>query len=253
MARLVVGSILVASSLTVYLVYVAGGWGPLDLVPLGVLLFVVGFYLCLPYLKFLQPFRRTIPFFAVAVLLVAFVSPSEWQNSIFGSVYGSLLMHLTRKLGVLMLNAEGIGAVEGGGSTIVLPSASKVAAVTVLQTCGGVEEVFVFFIAFALMLVDMGRRAPKKAMVLLPVGFVGTYLVSVARVDAVVLIGYLYGSDVMETVHLYLGVLLYLVFISVFWYLSLKWIGVGSGTKSEVPGEERGTTVTQRSPLKGSI
>lgn len=81
---------------------------------------------------------------------------------------------------------------------------------------------------FALMLVDVGRKAPKKAMVLLPVGFVGTYLVSLARLDAVIVTGYPYGYDAMETVHLYAGVLLYLAFFSAFWYLSLKWIGAGS-------------------------
>jgi exosortase/archaeosortase family protein len=227
-AGLAAGLVLAASGFAVFLIYLAGGYGPLYLVPLGVLLFSAGFYLSVPYLKFLQPFKRTIPFFAAAILLIAFISPSEWQNSVFGSVYGSLLMLLSRRLGVLVLNAEGIGAVAGGGSTIVLPSASKVAAVTVAQACGGVEEVLVFFVAFALMFVDVGRKAPKKALVLLPLGFVGTYLVSIVRLDAVIVTGYLYGFDAMETVHLYAGVLLYLAFISAFWYLSLKWIGTGS-------------------------
>ncbi len=84
------------------------------------------------------------------------------------------------------------------GSTLVLPSTSKVAAITIQQACGGVEEVLVFFVVFALMLIDVGRKAPKKAMVLLPVGLVGIYLVSLVRIDAVVLTGYLYGLDAMR-------------------------------------------------------
>lgn len=246
-ARLGVGLALATSGFAVYLIYLAGGYGPLYLVPLGVLLFSAGFYLSLPHLKFLQPFKRIIPFFAAAILLIAFVSPTEWQNSIFGSVYGSQLMLLSTKLGILILHAEGIGAVKGAGSTITLPSASKVAAVSVTQACGGIEEVFVFFVAFALMFVDVGKRAPRKASVLLPLGFVGTYLVSLVRLDAVVLTGYAYGYDAMETVHLYAGLLLYLAFISAFWYLSLKWIGIGSRARPDVQSEERGTTVTQQS------
>ena len=228
MARLAAGLVLAASSFVVFLVYLAGGYGPLYLVPIGVLLFPAGFYLCVPFLEFLQPFKKTIPFFAAAILLIAFIPWNVWQNSVFGSVYGSLLMLLSRRLGVLMLNAAGIKAIEGAGSTIVLPAASKVAAVTVSQACGGVEEVLVFFAAFAFMFVDVGRKAPKKAMVLLPAGFAGAYLVSLVRLDAVVVTGYLYGLNAMETAHLYLGILLYLAFISAFWYLSLKWIGFGS-------------------------
>ncbi len=220
---------LIGSGFAIFLVYLAGGHGPLYLVPPGALLPTAGFYLCLPYLRFLQPFRKVVPFFAAAVIFMGFISPYEWQSSVFGSVYGSLLTLLTRRLGVLMLNAEGIGAVEGGGSTIVLPPASKVAAVTIEQACGGVEEVIVFFVAYALMVADVGRKAPKKALALLIMGFVGVYLVSVVRLDAVVWVGFQYGFAAMETAHLYLGVLLYLAFISVFWYLSLKWIGAGGG------------------------
>jgi exosortase/archaeosortase family protein len=233
--------ILVVSGFTVFLIYLEGGYGPLYLVPLGVLLPSAGFYLCLPYVRFLQPFKRTIPFFAAAILLVGFISPEEWQNSIFGSVVGSSFMLLSTKLGVLILNAEGLGATEGGGSTILLPAASKVAAISVSQACGGIEEVFVFFAAFALMFMDAGRKAPKKAMVLLPAGFIGTYLVSLVRLDAVVVTGYLYGFDAMETAHLYAGILLYLAFVAAFWYLSLKWIGMGRGgeVRSQVKPEAR--------------
>ncbi|MGD0477190.1 MAG: exosortase/archaeosortase family protein [Nitrososphaerales archaeon] len=246
-ARLAAGLVLAASGFAVFLIYLAGGYGPLYLVPIGVFLFSAGFYLSVPYLKFLQPFKRTIPFFAAALLLIAFIPPNVWQNSIFGSVYGSLLIVLSRKLGVLVLNAEGIGAIQGAGSTIVLPSASKVASVTIAQACGGVEEILIFFVAFAFMLMDVGRKAPKKAMVLLPVGFVGTYLVSIVRLDAVIVTGYLYGYDAMETAHLYLGVLLYLAFISAFWYLSLKWIGIGNRAKPEVLSEEESATVVVES------
>ncbi|MBI3840656.1 MAG: exosortase/archaeosortase family protein [Thaumarchaeota archaeon] len=231
-ARLAVGLVLVASGLAAYLihqaVYEANGGSSLGLVALGVLLSSAGLYLCLPHLKFLRPFKRAIPIFAVAILLLGLFSPSDWQNSVFGSVYGSLLMQLTTRLGVLVLNAEGVGATIAGGSTIVLPSVSKVAAVSVTQACGGIEEVFVFSVAFALIFVDVGRKAPRKALPLLPVGLVGTYLVSLVRVDAVVLTGYLYGFDAMEVVHLYAGMLLYVAFFSAFWYLSLKWTGIGS-------------------------
>jgi len=235
---LVLGLALIVLGFTAYIVhqafYEAKGQGFLGLVVLGVLASSFGFYLCLPYLRFLQPFKRAIPILAVAILLIGLLSPSEWQNSIFGSVFGSQLMPLTTRLGVLILNAEGIGAAVGAGSTTLLPPASKVAAISVTQACGGVEEVFVFSVAFALMYVGIGRKAPKKAMLLLPVGLIGTYLVSLVRVDAVVLTGYLYGFDAMETVHLYAGFLLYLAFISAFWYLSLKWIGIGSRAGSEV-------------------
>lgn len=233
-ARLVVGLILLFSTSIVYLIYQLGGQGPAGLVLLGVLLSSAGYYLCLPYLEFLQPFKRMVPIFAVAIALLGFFPPNDWQNSIVGSVFGSQLMPLTTRLGVLVLNAEGIGATVGVGSTIVLPAASKVAGVTVSQACGGIQEIFVFSVAFALMYVDIGRKAPKKAVFLLPVGLVGIYLVSLVRVDAVVLTGYLYGLDAMETVHLYAGFLLYLAFISAFWYLSLKWIGIGSRAESEV-------------------
>jgi exosortase/archaeosortase family protein len=234
-ARFVVGLTLLFSTSIVYLIYQLGGQGPAELVLLGVLLSSAGYYLCLPYLKFLQPFKRMVPIFAVAIVLLGLFPPSDWQNSIVGSVFGSQLMPLTTRLGVLLLNAEGIGATVGGGSTIVLPAASKVAGVTVGQACGGIQEVFVFSVAFAVMYIDVGRKAPMKAMLLLPVGLVGVYLVSIVRVDAVVLTGYLYGFDAMETFHLYAGFLLYLAFISVFWYLSLKWIGIGSRAESEVP------------------
>ncbi len=226
---LAAGLLLVASAAGAYLLYLSGILVLEVAVPLGIVLSSSGFYLVAPHTR-LGAYRRAIPFLGAAVMLEwAFISDG-WINAVYGSPYGDFLTDLTSRSAVLILNLAGVRAILSG-NLITLPVGSKLPEITVAQACSGAETSLLFVGVFAMMLLDVGRSAPrKKILATFLLGGLGTYLVNVARVPLIIYMGYLYGYDAIEGfTHEFGGALLFLTFVAFFWWLSLRWLAPGRG------------------------
>lgn len=222
--RLTLGSAAIASGLFAYLYYRVPLQDAAFLPLLG--LFAAGLFLVISSVGFLHRFKHAFPFLMSAVFLMWAFLVTGWIDYIYNSYYGLALADLTTRLSVAVLNVIGIHAVQSG-YVVILPAASKVASIDVLPACSGVASSLIFLAAYALMLVDVGYRAPKKKILgLLAVGIPSLYLVSMFRVPFEILTGYFYGSIGLETIDWYLGAFVILSFVSIFWWLSLRWLVV---------------------------
>ena len=196
----------------------------LFLPPIGIALFILGFYLSFSGTNFYTRFRGMILFLSFAVFMTWMAWDTGLHDDIVNSSYGNFLAGITVKFSVYILDTAGYH-VSSAGNQIIFSGDSKVQSVDVLNACSGADTTILFLAAFVLMLADQGRKASVQKLVVCFVGGgVGTYLVSMMRVPLLGIIGYHYGYDTLETYHMYSGYLIFLGSIMAFWFLSLRWI-----------------------------
>ena len=223
-SKMISGVLLMASAFFLYFIYQSGGGKISFLPPIGIALFIFGFYLSFSGTNFYTRFRGMVLFISFAVLMTWIAWDTGLHDYIVNSSYGNFLAGITTKFSVYFLNAAGYD-VSNTGNQITFLGDSKVQSFDVLNACSGADTTILFLAAFVLMLVDQGRRASvQKIAVCFVCGAIGTYFVSMMRVPLLGIIGYHYGYDTLETYHMYSGYLIFLASIMIFWYLSLRWI-----------------------------
>lgn len=222
--KIIPGISLMLSAFVLYFLYQSGGGKMLFLPPIGIGLFIFGFYLSFSGTSFYNRFRGLMFFMSLAVFMTWMAWDTGLHDDIVNSSYGSFLAGITVKFSVYFLNAAGYH-VSSTGNQITFLGDSKVQSFDVLNACSGADTTILFLAAFVLMLADQGRRASvQKLAVCFVCGGIGTYLVSMMRVPLLGIVGYHYGYDTLETYHMYSGYLIFLASIMAFWYLSLRWI-----------------------------
>jgi exosortase/archaeosortase family protein len=231
-ARILVAFLLLFFAVVAYLLFVPDETNLL-LVPASVAFLVVGLYLLTSSVGALRAFKPAIPFIGVFILVEFLLSSSSLTAYIYGTYYAQALTTLTAKLAVWVLNALGVHATLAQG-LILLSNPSKVASVSITAACSGIESMMIFTALSVVMFMDVGRRAPKaKTIGYLLVGIAGVYLLEALRAPLVIIVGYSFGAGLMETFHLYSGALMFLSFMSAFWYIALKRLTPGrSGSTS---------------------
>lgn len=218
------GTLLMLSAFVLYFLYQSGGGKMLFLPPIGIGLFIFGFYLSFSGTNFYTRFRGMMFFMSLAVFMTWMAWDTGLNDYIVNSSYGSFLAGITIKFSVYFLNTAGYH-VTNVGNEITFLGNSKVQSFDVINSCSGADTTILFLAAFVLMLADQGRQASvQKLAVCFVCGGIGTYLVSMMRVPLLGIVGYYNGYDVLETYHMYSGYLIFLGSIVIFWYLSLRWI-----------------------------
>jgi exosortase/archaeosortase family protein len=218
------GVLLIASAFSLYFLYQSGGGKMLFLPPIGIALFIFGFYLSFSGTNFYTKYRSLMLFMSLAVFMSWMAWDTGMHDYIVNSSYGSFLAGITIKFSVYFLNCLGYH-VSNTGNQITFLGDSKVQSFDVINACSGADTTILFLSAFVLMLADQGRRASvQKLAVCFVCGAVGTYLVSIMRVPLLGIVGYYDGYGALETYHMYSGYLIFLGSIATFWYLSLRWI-----------------------------
>lgn len=215
---------IMSSAFVLYFLYQSGGGKMFFLPPVGIALFIFGFYLSFSETSFYRRFRGMMLFMALAVFMSWMAWDTGLHDYIVNSSYGNFLAGITVKFSVYFLDMFGYHVTSTGNQIIFLGN-SKVQSFNVINSCSGADTTILFLAAFVLMLADQGRRASiQKLAICFVLGGLGTYLASIMRVPLLGIIGYYYGYDTLETFHMYSGYLIFLGSIVTFWYLSLRWI-----------------------------
>ncbi len=223
-SKTISGTLLMLSAFVLYFLYQSGGGKMLFLPPIGIGLFILGFYLSFSGTNFYTRFRSMMFFMSLAVFMTWMAWDTGLHDYIVNSTYGSFLARIAVKFSVDFLNVFGYH-VSNVGNEITFLGNSKLQSFDVINACSGADTTILFLAAFVLMLADQGRRASiQKLAVCFVLGGIGTYLVSIIRIPLLGIIGYYYGYDTLETFHMYSGYLIFLGSIVAFWYLSLRWI-----------------------------
>jgi exosortase/archaeosortase family protein len=192
------------------------------LIPVGVASFTAGLYLLADSVRFLRPIKRAVPLIAAAVPAEWLFFTNGWTGYVYDSYFGQALTSFTSRMSVAVLNLGGMKATLAS-NVILLPPGSKVTVVSVTTACSGAEGALIFLALAGVMAVDVGRHAPKKRLLaLIALGAVGVTLGNMLRVPLLLEVGYYFGVGAMETFHLYSGAIIFLTFVTLFFFASLK-------------------------------
>lgn len=87
--------------------------------------------------------------------------------------------------------------------------------------CSGVESLAVFFSAITAFYFSQTKRDIKKLLRYFLIGGLALYIMNIIRVIILILIGYNYGQEWMMFFHTNLGWVMFVLGMSVFWYLAI--------------------------------
>jgi exosortase/archaeosortase family protein len=172
--------------------------------------------------KIVTRYKQTLVTLFFATLVVWGILTFDVQDMLAKSAYGALFADFTARFSTAFLSALGIGATDANGLIVFAPG-SHLGSILVAPLCSASYSSIAFFAVFSVMLVDMRMAIPrKKLMALFLTGAIGLQLLDMFRISLLVLVGYLYGYDFMEVIHLYLGLAIFLGFSGAFWLLAFR-------------------------------
>jgi len=90
--------------------------------------------------------------------------------------------------------------------------------------CSGLYSAGLFFSAFLAFVIVRYERIDRRILAALGLGLAVTWFGNIFRMVVTVLIGSAYGHPALVFVHSTFGILIFVAFITVFWYLIVKWL-----------------------------
>lgn len=104
-------------------------------------------------------------------------------------------------------------------------------------TCSGIYTFGLFFSAFTAFVLVVYRKIDRYIVVALLLGAFVTWAANIFRMLIIVLVGAAYGFQALAIVHMYIGIVIFVLFASVFWLLIVRWLDAKEGVRG--PPEEK--------------
>jgi exosortase/archaeosortase family protein len=90
--------------------------------------------------------------------------------------------------------------------------------------CSGLYSAGLFFSAFLAFVIVRYERIDRRILAALGLGLLVTWFGNIFRMAVTVLIGSAYGHPALAFVHSTFGIVIFVAFITVFWYLIVRWL-----------------------------
>ena len=90
--------------------------------------------------------------------------------------------------------------------------------------CSGLYSTGLFFSAFLAFVISRYRRLDRHIGLALAVGFAVTWASNIIRMVITVIVGIAYGHPALVFVHAYIGILIFVACITVFWIAIVRWL-----------------------------
>ncbi len=91
-------------------------------------------------------------------------------------------------------------------------------------TCSGLYSAGLFFSAFLSFVLVRYKRIDKYILLGLGAGLLVTWISNIFRMTITVLIGSIFGHPALSLFHAYFGIVVFIVFLTVFWMLIVRWL-----------------------------
>jgi exosortase len=122
-------------------------------------------------------------------------------------------------LTISLLNLFGISAVSNGNVISFMSQAGGIIYLSIVSDCSGIWSLGTFTIAVIIVLSSFPQSISKKSMLLIGIGYLGTFCANIIRILAISLSGYYFGpSGVIEQVHVHIGWVVFSLWMIIFWY-----------------------------------
>jgi exosortase/archaeosortase family protein len=120
---------------------------------------------------------------------------------------------------VSLLHLLGINAVTHGNIISFLSQTGGMIYLSIVSDCSGIWSLGTFTIAVAIVLTSFPQSISKKSILVIGVGYLGTFCANIIRIVAIALSGYYFGpTGVIEQVHVHIGWIVFSAWMIIFWY-----------------------------------
>lgn len=91
-------------------------------------------------------------------------------------------------------------------------------------TCSGLYSAGLFFSAFLSFVLVRYRKLDRFIFAGLAAGLLVTWCSNIFRMTITVLVGSAYGQPALEVFHSYFGIIVFVIFLTIFWMLIVRWL-----------------------------
>ncbi|MFQ6124785.1 MAG: archaeosortase/exosortase family protein [Candidatus Heimdallarchaeota archaeon] len=240
------GLILVIASIVFYLLFEKTR--VVLLPPLGVVLFVGGYYLLLQEFELLERYKHVITPLAVGLILFAALLSAGLDKIILETSLARYMIYPATYIPIWILNLFGAGfhadilPTDEGTivGVVIFPASSKTPGASVNEACSGIHSFLIFMCTFTLVMLYLGWDAPKRKLAIsFFIGLAGTLTSNWVRLILVYVAGYFLGTTRMLQVHTYAGLVIFLLWMAAFWNYAINYLLPPRDTSSSDEGQEQ--------------
>jgi exosortase/archaeosortase family protein len=103
------------------------------------------------------------------------------------------------------------------------------------EGCSGLYSAGLFFSAFLAFVLVRYRKVDRWILAALGLGFIVTWASNIIRMTITIMIGSAYGAPALAFFHSYIGIIVFVVFVTIFWMLIVRWLDRVEGpTKPQI-------------------
>jgi exosortase/archaeosortase family protein len=113
---------------------------------------------------------------------------------------------------------------HGISNTIIYEYHGENLSLGIGEECSGLYSAGLFFTALLAFVLVRYRRVDRYILAALGLGFVLTWLSNILRMVLTILVGSIWGHPALVFVHDYIGILIFVAFVTVFWLLIVRWL-----------------------------
>lgn len=104
--------------------------------------------------------------------------------------------------------------------------------------CSGLYSAGLFFSAFLAFVLVRYRGIDRRILVALGLGLLVTWASNIIRMTITILVGSMYGHPALAFVHSYIGIIIFVAFVTIFWTLIVLWLDKVERVERLKPSEE---------------
>jgi len=118
-----------------------------------------------------------------------------------------------------LLNLYGISSVADRNIISFLSQTGDPVYLAIVSDCTGIWSLGTFTVTVIIVLTSFSQSISKKSILLIGIGYIGTFFANIVRILAISLSGYYFGpSGVIELVHVHIGWIVFSLWLIIFWY-----------------------------------
>jgi exosortase/archaeosortase family protein len=122
-------------------------------------------------------------------------------------------------LTIKLLNVFGISALADSNLISFMSLTGDPVYLSIVSDCTGIWSLGTFTITVIIVLSSFPQSISKKSLILIGIGYLGTFCANIARILIISLSGYYFGPmGVIEQVHVHIGWIVFSLWLVIFWY-----------------------------------
>jgi exosortase/archaeosortase family protein len=129
------------------------------------------------------------------------------------------LIPLITNISFHLLNFLGINTVSNGNIISFMSQTGSPIYLSIVSDCTGIWSLGTFTVAVIIILSSFPDSVTKKSLLLIAIGYFGTFIANITRIIMIALAGYFFGPvGVLENVHVHIGWVVFSLWMIIFWY-----------------------------------